>query len=150
MRRRTIRQHDFAHEGFDVALILREVAHVALERIAQRPLRTALPAPIHGRDREAARAEVAHGLEIFLDEFGAALEQADGALAAGRRRKTREAKTDAVLRLQHARDGIVGHRIGWDGNEGHCESCAAGARLIERNPAKWKPEGGKGAPRQRP
>ena len=118
-RRRTVRQHDLVDEGFEVDLVLREIAHVAFAPIAQRAFRHPLPAPVERGDREAARAQVAHGLEIFLDELGAALEQADRALAPRRRRPAREAQFDAVAGLEGSRDGAVGHRIGGDGDEGH-------------------------------
>ena len=80
---------------------------------------TALPPPVDGRDRKAARAQFAHRLEIFLDEFGAALEQADGALAARRRMPARKAQARRHRCLERAGDNIVGHRIGGDGNEVH-------------------------------
>ncbi len=58
----------------------------------ERAFGAALPAPVDRGDGEAARAQFAHGLEIFLDEFGAALEQAHRALAAGRRMPARKAQ----------------------------------------------------------
>ncbi len=102
MRRRTVGQHDVVDEGFEVDLVVGESPHVALARIAQRALRPALPAPVDRRDREAARAQVAHGLEVFFDELGASLEQADGALAPGRRLPAGEAKLDPVAGLERA------------------------------------------------
>ena len=95
-RRRAIRQHDLLHQRFDVALVFREVADVALARIGQRALGAALPAPVDGGDGKAAGAQFAHRLEIFLDEFGAALEQAHRALAARRRMPARKADAHAV------------------------------------------------------
>ena len=82
IRRRTIRQHHLLHEGFDVDFEVGEIAHIALARIAQAPRRMALPAPVDHRHRKAAVAQVAHGLEIFLDLFAAPGEDADRALAA--------------------------------------------------------------------
>ena len=85
----------------------------------ERALGQALPAPVEGGDGKAARAQLAHGLEIFLDEFGAALEQAHRALAARRRMPARKAQGHAVARLERAGDHVFGHRIGGDGNEIH-------------------------------
>ena len=97
-------------------------------------------------DGKAARAQVAHGLEIFLDEFGAALEQADRALAAGRRRPARKAQRDAVGRLQRAGDHILGHRIGGDGNEGHdCGGRLRGRRRLIAGRTRAQSGGCKGA-----
>jgi len=61
------RQH-----GLEIGQILREISHMALERIGQRPARRTLPAPIHRDDGKFARAKLADCLEIFLDIFGAA------------------------------------------------------------------------------
>jgi hypothetical protein len=118
-RRRTIRQHDLAHEGFEVGVELREAADIALIAIAQCAIGQALPAPVEDRHRETAIAQVAHGLEIFLDPFGAAGKQADGAAAAGGRREARKPQGDAVRRFQHAGDGVLGDRIGGNGDEFH-------------------------------
>src|SRR6187401_3501456 len=98
-RRRAIRQHDLLHQHFDVTLVFREVTDMALARIGQRALGAALPPPVHCRDGKAAGAQLAHGLEILLDEFGAALEQTHGALAARWRTPARKANTDAVARF---------------------------------------------------
>ncbi len=67
MRRRAIRQHHLLHEGFDVHLVIGEIADIALARIAQAPRRVALPAPVDHRHRKTAVAQVTHGLEIFFD-----------------------------------------------------------------------------------
>jgi hypothetical protein len=131
-RRRTVGQHDLLHEGLEVVLVFREIADMAFARIAELALGAALPAPIKRGNRKAARAQLAHGLEIFLDEFGAALEQADRALAAGRRMPTREAQADAVAGLDCAGNDIVRHRIGWDRDEIHenFKSLASSARSL--------------------
>ena len=98
-----------------------EIAHVAFARIAQRAVRHSLPAPVERGDGEAARAQVAHGLEIFLDELGAALEQADRALAARRRRPARKAQIHPVGRLEGSRDDVSG--TGLAGMETRVMSC---------------------------
>ena len=108
-----------ALESFEIELILVEAAHISFARILERALRHPLPAPIDRGDRKAARAQIAHGLEIFLDELGAALEQADRALAPGRRRPAREAHGYAVAGLEHAGDDVVRHRIGGNGDKVH-------------------------------
>ena len=69
---------------------------IPLALVAQPMLRQALPAPVHGGDGEAALARVVDHLEVFLDELGAAVEQAQRALASGRRREARKAKLDPV------------------------------------------------------
>ena len=113
-RRRAIRQHDLANKGIEIDVVAGKVPDIALARVAQRPIRQALPAPVERGHREAAGAQIAHGLEIFLDEFGAALEQAHGALAPRRRRKARKAQRDAVRSLQGSGHHVLGDRIGWD------------------------------------
>src|SRR5262249_60431569 len=85
VRRRTVREHDVMDEGFEIPDVFVEAADVALARVAQCALRAALPAPVESRDREAARPQVADGLEIFLDELGAPLKQADRTFASRRR-----------------------------------------------------------------
>ena len=122
MRRRTVRQHHLLHEGFDVDLVVGEVADIAFARIAQAARRMALPAPVDGRHRKAAVAQVAHGLEIFLDQLAAALKHADRALATRRRRPARKAQLGAVRRLDGAADDVFGNGIGGNGDERHGES----------------------------
>ena len=96
----------------------------------ERTVGQALAAPVERRHREAARAQLAHRLEILLDELGAALEHADRAFAAGRRMPARKAQVDAVARLERARDDVLGHRIGRNGDEIHGHAQVAGLRLI--------------------
>ncbi len=118
-RRRAIRQHDLMHEGFQVGDVLRETADVAFLRIGERAVGQTLPAPVEGRDREAARAQIAHGLEIFFDVFGAALQHDHGALAARRRFPAAKAQRYPVRGLDGAGQPVVGHRIGGNGDEFH-------------------------------
>ena len=89
-RRRTVRKNDLVDEAVEIDLIFIEIAHIAFAWVAQRTVRHPLPAPVERCDREAARTQVPHGLEILLDEFGAALEQAHRTLAARWRRPARE------------------------------------------------------------
>src|ERR1700682_2353435 len=84
-RRGTIRKDNLMDESFQINLVLREVAHVTLAPIPQRPLGSSLAAPIERGHGKTAGAQVAHGFEIFLDELGASLEQTHRALAARRR-----------------------------------------------------------------
>ena len=121
-RRGTIGQNHIAHDRFEIDLVFGEIAHMPLAAIAQHPPRQALPTPIEGHDGEAAAAQVAHHLEIFLDEFRAPLEDTDGALAPGRRRPARIAQENAVTRLERATDDVFGHRIGGNGDECHREA----------------------------
>ncbi len=119
-RRRTVGQHDLAHEGLEIGLVFREALDVSLVAVVERTLRKPLPAPVEGRDRKAARAEIAHDLEIFFDEFGAPLKNAHRSLASGRRRPARIAQQDAVRRLQHRGRRIFGDRIGGNRDQSHC------------------------------
>src|SRR3954470_20569079 len=79
----------------------------------------ALPAPVDRRHREAAVAQVAHGLEIFLDRFAAPLEDAHRALASRRRRPARKAQFRAVRGLDGAADDVLRNRIGGDRDQRH-------------------------------
>jgi hypothetical protein len=110
-RRRTVRQHDFLHEGFEIDVVLGKAAHMALAAVAQPPLGQALPAPIQGRHGKSARAQIADQLEILLDELGPALKNADGALAAGRRLPARIPERHPVGRLQHGGGHAFGRRV---------------------------------------
>ena len=125
--RRTIRQHDFAQEDFEIDAVIVEVAHIAFAGITQRTLREPLSAPVERGHRKAARAQIAHGLEIFFDEFGTPLEQAHGTLASSRWRPACITQGHAIGRLQGPADHVLGHRIGRDGDERHGLS-ASGAR----------------------
>src|SRR5262249_40659175 len=118
-RRRAVRQHDLVDESIEVDLILGEAAYVAFVWVAQRALRHPLAAPIERGYGKAARAQIAHGLEILLDEFGSPLKQANRSLATGRRRPARKAKRNAVGGLQGSRNGALGHRVFRNGYERH-------------------------------
>ena len=111
-RRRAIRQHDLAHEGFEIGVVFGEVAHIALAAVAQRAVGETLAAPVERRDREAARAQIAHRLKIFFDPFAAALKNAHRAAAPRRRQPARKAQRDPVGRLERAGDEVVRNGIG--------------------------------------
>src|SRR5580700_3404714 len=142
MRRRTLRQHILLHEGLDVDLVVGEIAHIALARIAQPPRRMALPAPVDHGDREAAIAQVPHRLEIFLDLLAAAGEDADRALAPGRRRPARETQFGAVGGLDGAGDDVFRNRIGGNRDKRH----GLKDRLGENG---WESRAGKASKRQK-
>src|SRR5437870_5790803 len=103
-RRRTIRQHDLFHEGFEVGLVLGKVVDMTPALVAQLVLGQALSAPIESGDGEAPPARVLDDLEILLDELGAAVEQAQRALAARRWCKPREAQLHPVRGLEGSGD----------------------------------------------
>ena len=63
-------------EALEVHPVVLEALDVAELLVADQPLAAALPAPVEGRDRKAARLEVGDGLEILLDELGPALDEA--------------------------------------------------------------------------
>ena len=117
--RRAIRQHHLRHEGVEVDGVLREVLDVALVVVGERALREALPAPVEGHDRETARAQIAHRLEIFFNVFGAALQDDDGAPAARRRLPAAKAQSHPVRGLEDAGQPVIGHRIGGNRDEFH-------------------------------
>ena len=117
--RRTIRQYHLLHEGLDVHLEIGKAADIALARVAQAARRMALPAPVDHRHRKAAVAQIAHRLEIFLDLLAAPAEDADRALAPGRRRPARKPQLGAIGGLDGARNDVLRNRIGGDGDERH-------------------------------
>ena len=96
-----------------------EAPDVTFEAIAQRTIRQALTAPIEHRDGKSAIAQVANGLEIFLDPFGAAGEDTHRAAPARRRRKARKPQRNAIGRFQHAGNSVVRNRIGRNRDESH-------------------------------
>ena len=96
VRRRAVRHHHLFDESLNVEFVVGEAPHVTLAPIAQLVLGMALPAPVDGSHREAAVAQIAHGLEILFDLFAASGEYAHRALASGRRRPARKAQADPV------------------------------------------------------
>src|SRR5579862_1218977 len=84
-RWRAIRQHDLAHESFEIGIVVGKASHVAFAAIAQHALGETLAAPIERRHRKSARPQVTHGLEILFDPFAASLKDANGAAATRRR-----------------------------------------------------------------
>src|SRR5260370_29497615 len=94
----------------------------------------ALAAPVDHRDRKAAVAQIAHRLEIFFDLLGTPGEDADGALAARRRRPARKAQFRTVGGLDGAGDDVFRNRIGGNGDERPARD-----RLGQKG---WKSRGG--------
>jgi len=85
-----------------------------------RPVKTqTLPAPVDHGDRKAAIAQIAHRLEIFFDRLAAAGEDADRALAPGRRRPARVTQFGAVGGLDGAGDDVFRNRIGGNRDKRH-------------------------------
>ena len=89
-------QRHLRQKDREIALILREVVDMALARIGEFALRTALAAPVQRDDLESARQQVVDGLEIFFDEFGASLKQRDRRARRAGRRKARHAQRHIV------------------------------------------------------
>ena len=112
IRRRAIGQHHLMDEGGQIDNVVVEAAHIAAKRIGQRAFGQALPAPIERGNREAARAQIADGLKILLNKFGAPL-------ASLRRCPAGIPQRDPVKRLQSSRDDVVGCWIGGNGDERH-------------------------------
>ncbi len=136
MRSRAVGQRHVLHEGFEVAVVFLEAVDVALHRVAQASLGAALSAPVEGRHREAAAAQVADRLEVLLDGFAAPLHQADGAQRLARRRPpARIAQPHAVGGQDAADRGAGRNRIAVDFVEFHahrpcCRRSTPAARPI--------------------
>src|SRR5262245_43663851 len=126
VRGRAVRKHDVVDEGLEIDVVLVKGLDVALARVTRCALRAALPAPVEGRYCEPARAQVSNCLEVFLDELGATLKQANRAFASGRRRPARVTQRNSVRGLEHASDRALGHRIGGNRDEGHDLEWGAG------------------------
>ncbi len=132
IRWRAIRQHHLLHEGLDIDLEIRERADIALARIAQASRGVALAAPVDHRHRKTAVAQVAHGLEIFLDRFAAPGKHADGAFAIGRRRPAREPQFGAVRGFDGTADDVFRNRIGGNRDQRHAADRIGEKRLESR------------------
>src|SRR5262249_15960012 len=91
---------------------LSEVPHIAFARVAQCAVRQSLSAPIERGYCETSCAQIAHGLEIFLDEFRPTLKQADGPFASPRRSPPRKTQRDPVRRVESSGDDVLGPRVG--------------------------------------
>ncbi len=117
--RRTIRQHHLLHEGFDIDLIVRKPADVALARIAQLPRRMPLPAPVDHRHREAALAQLAHHHKILSMHSPRPPKTQTVPLRPPAAASAQKRKFRTVRGLDGATHGVVGNRIGRDGNERH-------------------------------
>ncbi len=72
---------------------------MAFAMVGKSAIRQTLPAPVEGRHREAARAQITYGLEIFFDIFGAALQNDDRPLrpGGGSQRPKRKVTPSGVL-----------------------------------------------------
>jgi hypothetical protein len=68
------RLHDLFEKARQIVVIFGEVANVHFQRIGEQTCAAALAAPVEGRDREAASAQLADHLDIFFDELGLAAE----------------------------------------------------------------------------
>jgi hypothetical protein len=83
IRRRTVGQRDLVHETGDVVAIVGKTPHMAFQRIADETPGAPLTAPVKHGDGEAAAPQLANHLEIFLDELGAAREDARSRAGSG-------------------------------------------------------------------
>src|SRR5262245_8015397 len=118
-RRRTIGQNHLLHYGFEISDVIRKIPHITLVTVGERMIRQSLSAPVESCHRKAASAKIANGLEIFLDELGAALQHNHGAFAPRWRRPTRKTQVHPVGGFDRAGYHVVWHRIGRDGDEFH-------------------------------
>ena len=86
-----------------VRVILREVVDMAFERrLRHQAARAALAAPVQRRHGKAAAAQLVDHLEIFLDEFGLAVEK-DAQSRARRRRVAGKARRPQAQARRHQR-----------------------------------------------
>ena len=111
--RRAIGQQDIAIEAGEIRPVILEAVDMAQPAIADQPLRAALAAPVESGDGKAAPAEIGDGLEIFLDEFGAPLHEADrAAMRAFRFRPQRKAQSYLVAGGEEPHSRTLWNRIG--------------------------------------
>ena len=102
--------HDIPHDHFEVAPVIVEIVDMALARIEERPVGTALPAPIEGHDGETAAAQFGDHLEILLNELATSLHDDHGARLAARGRPP---AGKAQRQPSGARDR-ADNRLGWN------------------------------------
>src|SRR5690606_22256276 len=74
--RRAMRQDHLLHEDSKIALEFLEVSDVALAAVGQHSARAALPTPIMYGDGEATPPQIGDDLEVLLDVFATAGEDA--------------------------------------------------------------------------
>ncbi len=104
--RQVLGQHP-GDDRFQIELVIIEILDMAGPAIAEQALGSALSAPIEARHAKAAREQFIDHLPVFLDEFGAALQEKDRPLAACavHRREEGCAQAIAVARF-HALDPV--------------------------------------------
>ena len=105
-------------ERLQVPLVFGEILDMA-EQSVDPAFGQALAAPIQGGDGEAHGGQPRDDAEIFLDVFGAALQNDDRALASGWRLPAAEPQFDSVRRFDSTGEAVVWHRIGGDRDEFH-------------------------------
>src|SRR6516164_4350331 len=126
IRRRTIRQRHLIHEAGNVVLIVGEALDVSFERIPHEPARASLATPIQHGDGKASPPKLAYHLEIFLDELGAAGEDAHRAVPLfQRRRPSRVAQTHAAFALKKSHRRAERDWVLRSCNEVHERPCEA-------------------------
>ena len=69
------RMHDLFEEGAQIFVILRKIIDMAFAAVGAGARRAALSAPVEGRDRQSAQAQIVDHFAIFFEEFGLALQQ---------------------------------------------------------------------------
>ena len=69
------RQDNLPQYRIQILVIVGEIRDMRLAGIGQKPLRSALSAPVEGDDRKPAVAQLVDHLEIFLDIFALAVQQ---------------------------------------------------------------------------
>src|SRR5579871_1967129 len=84
---------------------------MAFARVVEHPLRAPLPAPVEGRNRKPALPELVHDLEIFLDHFGPAAEQANRPPPWSDRIPARITELQSVGGHEVPLHGTFGHRV---------------------------------------
>src|ERR1700682_3791890 len=80
-------------------------------RVGEKPVGAPLPAPIQRRDGKTALPQLANDLEIFLDHFGAAAEEANRPAPRAGRIPARVAQLQSIRGHDVAGHGALGHRV---------------------------------------
>ena len=142
-RRRTIRQHDLAHEGFEIVIVFGEVAHMALAAVAAGRGRTG-----PGRaSRASPRRSRAHAGRAPSRNTSRSIRCGPGRCTPSRAGRPAAASAHNAAtrlpRLDRADDVIVRNGIGGDRDKLHAgmrSDAAVAARMpatiLERTPAR--------------
>src|SRR5690606_10515483 len=106
------RKNDILKERLDVLNIVLEASHITAVGTADKPVRTALPAPVEHRGTESPHGETADRLKIFLDALVASGKDDDStAQRTSGCPETSIAQPLAVVHRQHPGRGVLRQRV---------------------------------------